>query len=106
MADATRDYSESAVTLLRANLGYYGSSIPDDLLAYLKNLLTVASRNLARARIQLVPGQLYDDQLQVMYAAWLYRKASEGSAMPLMLLHEIRDRQVEQALTADEEASA
>ena len=106
MADATRDYSESAVTLLRANLGYYGSSIPDDLLAYLKNLLTVASRNLARAGIQLVPGQLYDDQLQVMYAAWLYRKASEGSAMPLMLVQEIRDRQVEQALTADEEASA
>ena len=106
MADATRDYSESAVTLLRANLGYYGSSIPDDLLAYLKNLLTVASRNLARAGIQLVPGQLYDDQLQVMYAAWLYRKASEGSAMPLMLVQEIRDRQGEQALTADEEASA
>lgn len=106
MADANPNYSEAAVVLLRANLGYYDSTIPDDLLSYLKSLLSMAYRQLTRTGINLVPGQLYDDQLQVMYAAWLYRKASEGAAKPPMLIQEIRDRQVEQALAADEEASA
>lgn len=103
---AESNYSDAAVVLLRANLGYYGSTIPEDLLSYLKSLLSTAFRQLARAGINLVPGQLYDDQLQVMYAAWLYRKASEGAAKPPMLIQEIRDRQVENALTADEEEGA
>lgn len=100
---AEQNYSDTAVVLLRANLGYYGSTIPDDLLTYLQSLLSTAFRQLTRAGIKLVPGQLYDDQLQVMYAAWLYRKASEGTAKPPMLIQEIRDRQVEQALASDEE---
>ena len=46
------------------------------------------------------------DQLQSMYAAYLYRSASKGLAKPPMLAQEIRDRQVEQALAAaDEEGS-
>ena len=72
----------------------------------MKSLLSTAFRQLARAGINLVPGQLYDDQLQVMYAAWLYRKASEGAAKPPMLIQEIRNRQVENALTAAEEEGA
>ena len=103
---AESNYSDAAVVLLRANLGYYGSTIPEDLLSYLKSLLSTAFRQLARAGIHLNPGQLYDDQLQVMYAAWLYRKASEGAAKPPMLIQEIRDRQVENALTTDEEEYA
>lgn len=106
MADNPVKYSETAVVLLRANLGYYGSTIPDDLLAYLKSLLETAFLRLGRANIHLTPGNLYDDELQVMYAAWLYRKRIEGTAKPESLTQEIRDRQVEQALTADEEASA
>lgn len=103
---AEQNYSDTAVVLLRANLGYYGSTIPDDLLTYLQSLLSTAFRHLARAGIKLAPGQLYDDQLQVMYAAWLYRKSSEGTAKPPMLIQEIRDRQVELALAADEGESA
>lgn len=103
---AESNYSDAAVVLLRANLGYYGSTIPEDLLSYLKSLLSTAFRQLARSGINLVPGHLYDDQLQVMYAAWLYRKASEGAAKPPMLIQEIRNRQVENALTAAEEEGA
>ena len=100
---AENNFSDAAVVLLRANLGYYGSTIPDDLLAYLKSLLSTAFHRLARAGIHLMIGQLYDDQLQVMYAAWLYRKASEGAAKPPMLIQEIRDRQVEQVMATDSE---
>lgn len=103
MADTPVNYSETAVVLLRANLGYYGTTIPEDLLEYLKSLLAEAFRQLARAGIYLVPGLLYDDQLQVMYAAWLYRNGALGAAKPPMLAQEIRDRQVELALADEEE---
>lgn len=105
MADPVTNFSPEAVVLLRANLGFYGSTIPEDLLSYLESLLSAAYRQLARAGVYLVPGTLYDDELQVMYAAWLYRKRTDGAAKPPMLIQEIRDRQVEQALAADEEAT-
>ena len=104
MADPVTTFSPEAVVLLRANLGFYGSKIPDDLLNYLESLLSAAFRQLARAGINLSPGKLYDAELQVMYAAWLYRKRTDGAEKPPMLIQEIRDRQVEQALAADEEA--
>lgn len=106
MADVIKKYSDTALILLRANLGYYGTDIPDDLLIYLNHLLGYSFDRLAAAGIRLVPGELYDDQLQVMYAAWLYRKGGEGGAKPPMLQQAIRDRQVENALqSADEEVT-
>lgn len=105
MVEATLNYSETAVVLLKANLGYYGD-IPSDVESYLKYLLDYAFRRLAEtAEIHLTPGDLYDDQLQVMYAAWLYRKGGEGSEKPPMLKEAIRDYQVGKAMAADEEVS-
>ena len=106
MADTNIQYSEAAETLLLANLGFYDTKIPDALQSYLRSLLNLAHRKLARAGIHLTQGDLYDDQLQVMYAAWLYRNVNKGLAKPPMLAQEIRDRQVELALAAAEEASA
>ena len=108
MADETQImYSETAEALLLANLGFYDTAIPEALRNYLKSLLNLAHRELQRAGIILATGDLYDDQLQSMYAAWLYRNASKGLAKPPMLAQEIRDRQVEAALAAaSEEASA
>ena len=107
MADETKImYSETAEALLLANLGFYDTAIPDALKNYLHSLLNIAHRELQRAGIVLAQGDLYDDQLQSMYAAYLYRSASKGLAKPPMLAQEIRDRQVEQALAAaDEEGS-
>ena len=105
MAEATPNYSETAVVLLKANLGYYGD-IPSDVESYLKHLLDYAFRRLAEtAEIHLTPGDLYDDQLQVMYAAWLYRKGGEGSEKPPMLKEAIRDYHFGKAMAADEEVS-
>lgn len=100
------NYSSSAVALLKANLGYYGE-IPDDVEEYLKYLLNYSFCRLKEtAKIQLTPGDLYDDQLQVMYAAWLYRKGSDGAEKPPMLREAIRDYQLSKAIATDPEESA
>lgn len=102
MAETSQNYSETALTLLKANLGYYGQ-IPDEVTAYLQSLLDYAHRRLSQtAGIFLTPGDLVDDQLQVMYAAWLYRKGGEGSEKPPMLKDAIRDYQMHKALGGQE----
>jgi hypothetical protein len=98
MADTPIAYSEAAVALLKANLGYYGAILPE-VDQYLTYLLTYSSQLLAQtAGIKLTPGDLYDDQLQVMYAAWLYRKGGEGTEKPPMLKEAIRDYQLSMAI--------
>ncbi len=105
MAETNLKHSETAVALLKANLGYYGK-IPEDVETYLLSLLDYAFDRLRiTADITLAPGDLYDDQLQVMYAAWLYRKGGDGSEKPPMLKEAIRDYQVGKAL-AESEAPA
>ena len=101
MPDTPLAYSDTAVALLKANLGYYGT-IPNEVEAYLTSLLEYANTRLAAtAQIHLTPGNLYDDQLQVMYAAWLYRKGGEGAEKPPMLKDAIRDYQIGKALAED-----
>ena len=107
MADVSIPYSDAAVALLKANLGYYGGDIPPDVENYLLHLLSYAKRRLAEtAGIYLTPGDLYDDELQVMYAAWMYRKGGDGGEKTPMLKEAIKDYQVGKALAADEEATA
>lgn len=102
---AEPNYSAAALALLKADLGYYNSELPPDVVTHLTDLLQVSHRRLARAGINLNVGDINDDQLQAMYAAWLYRKRRDGSEKTLMLKQEIRDRQVSNALSADEEVS-
>lgn len=104
MADT--HYSAIAFSLLKADLGYYDSELPADIEINLADLLEYSFHALARAGINLDPNDVYDAKLQAMYAAWAYRKGREGAAKPPMLQQEIRDRQVAQALAADEETSA
>lgn len=100
------NYSAVALSLLKADLGFYNSALPSDVESHLTNLLKVSHRRLARAGINLVVGEIDDDQLQAMYAAWMYRKRLDGAEKSQALKQEIRDRQVDIALTADEEAEA
>ena len=100
MAETTPNYSTIDLDLLKANLGYFDAT-PPVLETYFKQLLEYAHRRLAEtAGIHLTPGDLYDDQLQVMYAAWLYRKGGDGSEKPPMLREAIRDYQVSKATEA------
>lgn len=105
MAETTPQYSDAALGLLKANLGYY-DSVPPLVENYLKQLLTYSAKRLAEtAGIHLTPGNLYDDQLQVMYAVWMYRKGADGAEKPPMLKEAIRDYQVGKSL-AESEAKA
>lgn len=89
----------AALSLLRANLGYFDSIIPTALEEYLISLLSVSEEALREdCQINLDPDSLYDTNLIVMYAAWLYRKAVTGEGKPLMLSSAIRNRQTGRAL--------
>ena len=97
MAEVQRKYSDAAYLLLKADLGLMGD-IPPEIDGRLIHLLEYSAVRLAQtAGINLSPGDLYDDQLQVMYAAWMYRKGVDGGEKPPMLKEAIRDYQVGKA---------
>lgn len=100
------DNNQTAMTLLKADLGYYDSAIPQSLETYLSSLLTAAEARIQRDGITLIPGNVNDDLFLASYAAWLYRKRREGSAKPPMIQAELRDRQVAEALKAAETEDA
>ena len=97
----TKKYSEAALVLLKANLGYYGTKIPDDLRTYLTQLLEYAFHDFARMGIALNPGTLTDDMDQVTHAAWMYRKGVNGEGKTEMLKSIIRNRQVSKAISEE-----
>lgn len=96
--------NQTALALLKADLGYFDSAIPAALETYLSSVLDSAAAKISRAKIELVPGNVDDDLFLSMYAAWMYRKRTEGLAMPQMLRAEIRNRQVDDALAELEDA--
>ena len=100
MADNLK-FSDAALALLKANLGYYDSTIPADLLKY---LITYALGSFAGMGIVLSPGVLEDDMDQMTYAAYLYRHGVTGAGKTEMLRQIIRDRKV-RAATGEEAAT-
>lgn len=105
MADATAKYSETAVVLLKANLGYYSGNIPADVETYLLFLLGKAFADFGEMDIHLQPGTLSDDFDQSTYAAWMYRNGPTGAGKTELLKSIIRNRQVNQALNDEEVAT-
>ncbi len=98
MADDNKKYSEAGLALLKANLGYFGTEIPEDLQTYLQSLMEYAFNEFAEMKVQLTPGTLNDDMDQMVYAAWMYRKGVNGEGKTEMLKSIIRNRQVRNAL--------
>lgn len=104
MADTVIHCSDTAVALLKADLGFFGTQIPADLENYLLSLLEKAFADFDRMEIRLQTGTLDDDFDQAAYAAWLYRNRATGEDKTEMLKSIKRNRQVNQAL-ADGEVS-
>ena len=102
MAEPSQNYSDTAVALLKANLGFFSSVIPADLDTYLLSLLDKAFVDFGERDIHLQPGVLSDDFDQATYAAWLYRNGPSGAGKTEQLKCIIRDRQVRQALSPEE----
>ena len=92
---------DNALAFLKADLGFFGSEIAPDLASYLQGLLFTAREDLLRAGVKLSSGTADDDQLQAMYAAWLYRSRVNGQGMPDMLKAAIRNRQVHNATSGN-----
>ena len=103
MAETTPAYSATAVALLKADLGFFNSVLPEPLETYLMSLL---EKSLADFRdimeIRLQPGVLADDFDQSTYAAWLYRNRAAGNDKTVMLKSIVRNRQVSQALSGED----
>lgn len=95
-------FSPAAAALLRSNLGYFDTAIPDELADYLDSLLRYAYDDFKEMKIVLTPGKLKDDMDQMIYAAWMYRNGVTGSGKSEMLKSIIRNRQVNNALREPE----
>lgn len=102
MADAKAKHSDTAVALLKANLGFFSSTIPDDLETYLLFLLDKAFADFGEMEICLQPGTLTDDFDQATYSAWMYRNGTTGAGKTELLKSIIRNRQVNQALAGED----
>ena len=100
MADSTK-YSAGAMALLKANLGFYGTDAPTDLVTYWGSLLEYSHDAFADMDILLHPGTLADDMDQMTFAAWMYRNGPTGAGKTAQLRDIIRNRQVRQALEAE-----
>jgi len=96
--------NQTALALLKADLGYYDAAIPAELETYLSSILASAEKRILRAGVILVAGDVDDDLFLSMYAAWMYRKRIDGTPKPQMLQDEIRNRQVDDALVELEDA--
>lgn len=105
MADDVKKYSDAGMALLKANLGHYGSELPNDLETYLRSLMEYAAEEFERMGIHLMPGKISDDMDQMTFAAWMYRKGVNGEGKTEMLKAIINNRKVADIL-ADAEGGA
>ncbi len=68
------------LSMLKIDLGITGTAYDDRLL----QILTAAAQMIAREGVTLTDS-VEDQQLQVAYAAWLWRRRDSGQGMPRML---------------------
>lgn len=73
---------------LKIDLGITTTAYDDRLTQY----LGAAAEAIKGEGITLDPGLVSDDNLQISYAAWLWRKRDDGSGMPRMLRWALNNR--------------
>ena len=64
----------------------------------LEQYLTFAANEIKREGIKLLADDLTDDNLQIMYAAWMWRKRQDGDEMPRMLRYALNNRLMSQKM--------
>lgn len=82
------------LAMLKIDLGITNEHYDDRLKQY----LTFAANEIKREGIKLLADDLTDDNLQIMYAAWMWRKRQDGDEMPRMLRYALNNRLMSQKM--------
>jgi hypothetical protein len=76
------------LTMLKVDLGISSTAYDARLAQY----ITVAKAEIGREGITLSADSLDDENLIIMYAAWMWRKRESGEGMPRMLRYALNNR--------------
>ena len=82
------------LAMLKIDLGITNNHYDERLKQY----LTFAANEIKREGIKLLADDLTDDNLQIMYAAWMWRKRQDGDEMPRMLRYALNNRLMSQKM--------
>ena len=82
------------LAMLKIDLGITNDHYDERLEQY----LTFAANEIKREGIKLLADDLTDDNLQIMYAAWMWRKRQDGDEMPRMLRYALNNRLMSQKM--------
>lgn len=82
------------LAMLKIDLGITNDHYDERLRQYLK----FATDEIKREGIKLLADNLSDDNLQIMYAAWMWRKRQDGDDMPRMLRRALNNRLMSQKM--------
>lgn len=77
----------SLLPSLKVDLGITTTAYDERLTAYLEN----AQTQIQREGVTL-GGEVDDDQLVIMYAAWTWRRRDSGEGMPRMLRYALNNK--------------
>lgn len=89
---------ETMLTALKVDLGISTTAYDERLRQY----LMMAGRAIKTEGITLDLQDFYDQTLQVMYAAWLWRKRDSQEGMPRMLRYQLNNRLFSEKVNADD----
>lgn len=83
---------------LKVDLGITTDAYDNRLMQY----LNAAAGQIAREGITLDSSQDDDVLLQVMYAAWMWRRRDSGEGMPRMLRYQMNNRLFQEKVTTND----
>lgn len=83
---------------LKVDLGITTDAYDNRLTQY----LNAAASQIAREGITLDSSKADDALLQVMYAAWMWRRRDSGEGMPRMLRYQMNNRLFQEKVTAND----
>ncbi len=86
------------LTQLKVDLGITTDAYDSRLTQY----LNAAAGQIAREGITLDSSKADDVLLQVMYAAWMWRRRDSGEGMPRMLRYQMNNRLFQEKVTAND----
>ena len=79
---------ETKLAMLKIDLGIRTTAYDERLTEYLNG----AAREILREGYTLKDGKSDDDNLQINYAAWMWRRRDTGEGMPRMIRWQLNNR--------------